>query len=299
MGYMHIDNLYKDQTILLFRECYALEKIHGTSAHIGWKPDATPRLTFFSGGVKHEEFLFLFDQATLEAKFEELLGATSASVYGEAYGGKCQHMQTVYGPKLRFVAFDVEIHEHWLNVPNAQELVLSLGLEFVGYDRTIADEDSLNTCRDLLSVQAFRNGMGDQPREGIVIRPLVEMMLNNGKRVIAKHKSDAFAERAHPPKDLDQTKLEVLQEASEIAQEWVTPMRLQHVLDKMPSATDVAATGMVIRAMHEDVAREATGEIEMSSEACKAIGKRTAWLFKEYLKLAGINNIIKGDTDES
>ncbi len=29
MGYMHIDNLYKDQTILMFRECYALEKIHG------------------------------------------------------------------------------------------------------------------------------------------------------------------------------------------------------------------------------------------------------------------------------
>ena len=30
MGYMHIDNLYKDQRILQFKECYALEKIHGT-----------------------------------------------------------------------------------------------------------------------------------------------------------------------------------------------------------------------------------------------------------------------------
>lgn len=29
MAYAHIDNLYKDQTILLFRECFALEKIHG------------------------------------------------------------------------------------------------------------------------------------------------------------------------------------------------------------------------------------------------------------------------------
>ena len=29
MGYQHIDNLYKNQSILMFRECYALEKIHG------------------------------------------------------------------------------------------------------------------------------------------------------------------------------------------------------------------------------------------------------------------------------
>ena len=36
MGYRHIDNLYKDQRILLFRECFALEKIHGTSAHVSW-----------------------------------------------------------------------------------------------------------------------------------------------------------------------------------------------------------------------------------------------------------------------
>lgn len=28
MGYLHIDNLYKAQEILLFRTCYALEKIH-------------------------------------------------------------------------------------------------------------------------------------------------------------------------------------------------------------------------------------------------------------------------------
>jgi hypothetical protein len=30
MGYLHIDNLYKSQDILLFKRCYALEKIHGT-----------------------------------------------------------------------------------------------------------------------------------------------------------------------------------------------------------------------------------------------------------------------------
>jgi len=32
MGYLNIDNLYKAQEVLMFRECYAMEKIHGTSA---------------------------------------------------------------------------------------------------------------------------------------------------------------------------------------------------------------------------------------------------------------------------
>ena len=34
MAYLHIDNLYKNQEILMFKECYALEKIHGTSGTI-------------------------------------------------------------------------------------------------------------------------------------------------------------------------------------------------------------------------------------------------------------------------
>ena len=37
MGYLHIDNLYKNQTVLAFRRCFALEKVHGTSAHIAWR----------------------------------------------------------------------------------------------------------------------------------------------------------------------------------------------------------------------------------------------------------------------
>ena len=51
MGYMHIDNLYKNQDVLMFREAYALEKIHGTSAHVAYGPGG---LTFFSA--------FLFDE---------------------------------------------------------------------------------------------------------------------------------------------------------------------------------------------------------------------------------------------
>jgi len=38
MAYLDIDNLYKEQRILMFKECYAMEKIHGTSAHLSYTP---------------------------------------------------------------------------------------------------------------------------------------------------------------------------------------------------------------------------------------------------------------------
>ena len=95
MGYLHIDNLYKAQDILAFRECYALEKVHGTSAHIGWgyaptgetmvtKPEHP--LRFFSGGEPHERFKKLFDCEKLKAVFP-VFGHEKMTVYGEAYGG--------------------------------------------------------------------------------------------------------------------------------------------------------------------------------------------------------------------
>lgn len=68
MGYQHIENLYKNQTIFLFKECYALEKIHGTSAHIKWSYE-NQKLTFFSGGEDYYKFVSLFNEQELTEKF--------------------------------------------------------------------------------------------------------------------------------------------------------------------------------------------------------------------------------------
>lgn len=53
MGYLHIENLYKNQDIMMFKECYALEKIHGTGAHVKWK---NAQVEYFSGGAQNEVF---------------------------------------------------------------------------------------------------------------------------------------------------------------------------------------------------------------------------------------------------
>lgn len=282
MGYMHITNLYKDQKILLFRECFALEKVHGTSAHIAWK-DGVVR--FFSGGEAYERFAGLFNVPTLSSAFIAL-GHADVVVYGEAYGGKQQGMSGTYGPNLRFIAFEVTIGGKFLAVPQAEQVAVALGLEFVPYEKGPTDLEWLNAQRDRDSIVAERCGITGKKREGVVLRPLVEVTLNNGERVIAKHKRDDFSERATPQKVANPEALAVLSEAQAIADEWVTDMRLAHVLQRIPAPWGMEHTPAVIRAMVEDVEREAAGEIVASKEARAAIGKRAAALFHARVKAA-------------
>lgn len=280
MGYMHIDNLYKNQTILLFKECWALEKIHGTSAHISWNEG---QVGFFSGGASHVSFTSLFDKNRLEHAFREI-GHDKVMIFGEAYGGNQQGQSRRYGKSLKFVAFDVKIGDSWLSVPQAHDVVTKLGLEFVHYVKVPTDIDALNRERDAPSEQAKRNGVdGVHPREGVVLRPLIEVTINGGGRVVSKHKRDEERETA-TPRAVDPAKLEVLTKARDVAVEWVTPTRLEHVLDKLPQGIGVEETKRVIDAMIEDVVREGAGEFVDSREVRSAIGTETARLFKAKFK---------------
>jgi len=279
MAYMHIDNLYKAQEILAFKECYAMEKIHGTSAHLRWDGQT---VSYFAGGVSHEMFLKLFDHDALVLAFLQHIEGP-CYVYGEAYGGKCQGMSKTYGLDLRFVAFDVKIGDCWLAVPMAHDVVQSLSLDFVHYVNIPTDLVAIDAERDAPSVQAVKNGITEPKlREGIVLRPPFEATLNNGKRVICKHKREEFRERQSIP-EIDPTKRQVLEGAEAVAFEWVTPMRLAHVLDKLVGEKDISLTGEVIKAMIADVLREASGEIVEAKSAQKAIGSRAAKLYKGWL----------------
>jgi hypothetical protein len=112
------------------------------------------------------------------------------------------------------------------------------------------------------------------------------MTLNNGERVIVKHKGDKFRETAKPRPVVDADKLAVLTHAQEIADEWVTAERLRHVLGKIGldgKVADMSMTPVVIAAMVEDIYREGRGEIVESKETRTAIGTSTAKLFKAEL----------------
>jgi hypothetical protein len=215
----------------------------------------------------------------------DAFGSSEAIIFGEAYGGSCQKMKATYGDQLKFIVFDVKLNDMWVDVPTMDAIATSLELEVVPWKLVTTDVAALDALRDAPSEVAVRRGKVGQ-REGIVLRPPFEAFRVNGNRVIAKHKAEAFSERATPQKVADPTKLEVLQQADAIADEWVTEQRLLHVLDKLPPGLGPEATKCVIDAMIEDVIREASGEIVDGKEARSAIGRRTAKLFQNSLKNA-------------
>jgi hypothetical protein len=289
VGYLKISNLYKNKEILLFKQAYAMEKVHGTSTHVRYKP-SEDRLIFFSGGCKQEHFMSLFNQEELLAKFRENAKAhpdADITIYGEGYGGNMQSMSKTYGNKLCFIAFEVKINDDWLGVQQAETIATQFGFEFVPYKIIDTTEEAINAEMMADSEVAVRRGMGlGRMREGIVLRPLVELVHPNGGRVISKHKRPEFSEREHTPKFTDPDELKVLEDARAIADEWCTEMRLVHVLDKFPDAS-MENTKDIILAMQKDIEIEAKGEIVESKEFLKAVATKTAKLFKQHLNKLG------------
>jgi hypothetical protein len=293
MSYRHISNLYQNKSVLMFKRCFAMEKLDGTSAHIAYNAaNIGNELSFFGGCVKLPTFEALFDKEKLLATFKEL-GKEHVVVFGEAYGGSVQKgvRSFRYGPNIKFCAFEVHYNnEQWLKVPHAELICHKLGLEFVYYKEIECTLEAIDAERDAPSEQSKRNGMeGIFPREGVVLRPLEEFTLWNGGRIMCKHKRDEERETKSPRDAASLAKQAILEKANEIAEEWVTETRLEHVLDKLKAGgmePDLCHIPKIIDAMVEDVIREAEGEIVDSKDARKAIGHKTAVMFKVGLKRA-------------
>lgn len=292
MGYMHITSIYKwPEFIEAFKQVYAMEKIHGTSVWI--THNENNELQFHSGGENRDAFVALFDQSKLHARLCHLKIQNQwkiIKIHGEAYGGKQQKMAHTYGPKLQFIVFDVRCDGQFLDVPVAESIARQLDLEFVHYQLGPCESKWIEEQANLDSVQAVRNGMGQHPREGVVIRPLNETRLFFRKehiRAIAKHKNAAFME-VKTKKPLGE-KLSVMTDVVSIVDEWVTDERLKHVIDRVLQTKDdktltIRDITQLIDLMVEDVQREGDGEMVWSENLVKSIRKQTGAMFKIYLQ---------------
>ncbi len=282
MAYQHIENLYCNQDILLFKECYVSEKIHGTSAHIRWQDN---QIHFFSGGEKHQKFSNLFNIPELKEKFQAL-NIDKFVIYGEAYGGKQQGMRKTYGDDLKFIVFEVKIGDCWLDMYSADKFASALRFEFVWYTRTNTDIETLDIYRNQSSVQARRNSpvlFSVAKSEGIVIRPIIEVTKNNGQRIIAKHKRADFSE-TKTPMEVNKADLEVLSRIKDICIEWVTENRLSNILSHIEGELEIEMIPRLINLMVEDVLREGEREIVKSKQLVKAISRETALMVKRRLQ---------------
>lgn len=174
-------------------------------------------------------------------------------------------------------------------MPIASEIVKSLGLEFIPYSEIPSDLVSINAARDQPSRIAVRRGILEpQIAEGIVLRPPFEVRLNNGNRLIAKHKRAEFTERKSRA-DIDPDIRVKLNKADEIADEFILGERLEHVINQLISNREdkeasLKDTSEIIRLMWEDICREGEGEFVVDNDIRRACGTKTAKMFKERLR---------------
>lgn len=300
MSYAKIHNLYdaRAQEILKDPECYALEKIHGTAAYIRWQ---SGRVQFSSGGEDAVRFRALFDEGALAMAFRRLHGDATVTVYGEAYGGTQQGQAWRYGDVLRFVAYEVSMKGGWRDVPTADQIVRGLGLRFVAWTQVGTDLPSLDRERDAPSVEAQRCGMGAQPREGVVLRPIVERPIGN-ERVIAKHKRKEERETA-TFREVDREARVVYDSARAYADEWVTAERMRHVASRVRGTVGRALClgdmRAILDAMVDDVYAESQtlwkrtepdgtaeeiGEVPDTEEVRKALRRAASVRYGEWMR---------------
>ena len=295
MGYLKITNLYKRPEYLhLFKTVYVLEKIHGTSAHISIDSNG---VSLFSGGAKHEQFVELFDKDHLfEIYKNSSLADKKVVLYGEAYGGKMQGMSKTYGDKLSFIVFEIELTlndgtEVWLEPPEAERWAKEFGQEFVWYTTCENTLENLDKYKNQPSQLSLAKGLGENLAEGIVTKPLYECYDRRGGRWILKHKIDKFGE-TKTPREVDPNKAQEVFRGQAVADEFVTEMRLSHVLDKgsYRSEKDIPA---LIQAMLDDIRTECGDEIEESKHVIRAVGGKTVALFKERLRYERLEKLVE------
>jgi hypothetical protein len=300
MGYMKICHLYKTKEIFKFKEICATEKIHGTSTWVYLKNDT---LHFHCGGETQKTFEPLFDKDFLLSELLTIAkenGWQSIKVHGEAYGGKQQAMSKTYGNQLKFIAFDIRVDmdlstDKFLDILDAEVMSKRLGLEFVAYEIGPPTVEFLEEQMMKCSVQAIRNGCGDdKQREGLVLRPVKEGILSDGTRAICKHLNPNFRETT-TERSLLGDKLKIYAENQEVADEWVTENRLNHVVSKFlhdkpddKKMIEKSDIGKLVTRVLEDIKIEAGNEIVWSEAVDKAVRGRSGALINNLMRTGKI-----------
>jgi hypothetical protein len=151
-----------------------------------------------------------------------------------------------------------------------------MGLKFVPYEMGPLTEEWLDAQRDAPSKISLTD---DAPKEGIVIRAIYENNYEDGYRFIYKHKNAGFRETNSVRSISSDEDVKLWADAEEVALEYVTPMRLSHVLQKT-EYKGVEDTGNVVRAMVNDVLVEEGHDIVWNKKVEKAIGKKTVELLR-------------------
>ena len=166
------------------------EKVDGTNIRVMWHGDSVA----FGGKT---------DNASIPAKLVDRLRQRFAGpavfakafdgcdgpvcLYGEGYGAGIQKGGGNYRSDQDFVLFDVRVGDWWLRRPDVLDVAEKLSLDVVPSIRC----GTLRECVEMAQA-GFQSRWGDFQAEGIVARPVVELVTRSGERIVTKIKCRDF-----------------------------------------------------------------------------------------------------------
>lgn len=116
-------------------------------------------------------------------------GSDDITLYGEGYGAKIQKGGGNYkADGVDFVLFDVSINGLWLERHNVSDIAHKLGISAVPEvgRGTLAEAATMTKA-------GFNSQWGDFVAEGLVCRPVIDLLDRRGQRIIAKIKAKDFS----------------------------------------------------------------------------------------------------------
>jgi len=326
--YNSIENTYRDEFILRVKghnfddkEYVILEKVHGANLSYYTNDGQQFYAAKRSGQVKPDE-QFYNCQAILEQILPNLKAIWTdlktendnleqLTIFGEVIGGSYPHPEVkrnpkalkvqkgiFYSPDNVFFAFDIVINaHHYLDTDKATELfekhdLLHAPILFRG-----SLEACLNHPNDFDSNVPTQLGLPQiSPNivEGVIIKPLKTLYMNNGTRVIMKNKNEKWSEKSTFKKDIEPAEPlpEKVLKLQEAIATYVTENRLNNVLSKEGEVTH-KDFGRILGLFNKDVIEDFNkdfashlNELEKKERKLitKSFSKLSVALIKRHLK---------------
>lgn len=272
--YPSIENLYKVTDILQYK-CVMTEKIHGTNVRIMWSPKngglvlGSRENIIYKDGNRAGELYgfteFMTNHPVLENFFHNSAEFDDYVFYGEFYGSSIQK-GVKYADQKQLRIFDVRKPDgDFVDWEDVKSICAKVGFDVVPeIDIGIFDISYLESVRDNISVVGKQNGFEEANNtwEGIVLKPTRMQRDRHGEWMMAKYKSEKWAENAKAPKvkSVDPDKVELQNAAKLFAISVVTPGRIATVIDHITrtgnSELDMKRTPEFLRELVKDVSEE-------------------------------------------
>ena len=166
------------------------EKVDGTNIRVCWDGY---RVTFAGRTDKAQipkEVLSvlesLFGGESKEELFEQTFGTKPCILFGEGYGKKIQKNGELYG-EPNFIMFDAYVGNTWLLRSDVETIAEKFGVKCVPIVNVVTLPEAVEFVRS-----HPKSNLRDYEMEGIVCRPIVELLSRRGNRIIVKIKCRDF-----------------------------------------------------------------------------------------------------------